>query len=251
MSNIINNSKEVLHRIRVKLHPVLLPGIEGKYLARTVNEASLTVEQVCTALKSRGGFTGNYEDLTENIRRFFDELAYQLCDGFAVNTGYFTVYPNIGGTFENEGIAHDPGRNPISFRFRPLYKLRRLAEEIRVTIEGVADASGRIDEFMDTDELMINTIFAPGNQFIISGSKIKLAGADPGVGVYFVPADNPAGAVKVTRIAENSPSKIIGICPMTGSQLNFIEIRTQYTSATNVFLKTPRIITSDFVLEKV
>jgi hypothetical protein len=250
MSNIINNSKEVLHRIRVRLHAVSLPGIEGKYLARTVNEASLTIEQVCTALKSRGGFTGNYEDLTENVRQFFDELAYQLCDGFAVNTGYFTVYPNVGGTFENEWEAHDLQKNPVSFRFKPLYKLRRLAEEITVSVEGVADASGRIDEFLDVDEDEINGIFVPGDQFVISGNKIKIAGDNPNVGLYFVPADNPANAVKVTRIAENSPTKIIGIAPQTGSQMNKIEIRTQYLGSTSVFLKTPRIITSGFILEE-
>ena len=82
---IINDVNEVLHRIRVKLYPNYLPNVEGIYIARTNNEASLTIEQVCAALKNRGGFTGNYEDLTENIRQFFDEAAYQLCDGFAVN----------------------------------------------------------------------------------------------------------------------------------------------------------------------
>jgi hypothetical protein len=60
---IINNVNEVLHRIRVKLYPNSLPHVEGAYIARTDNEVSLTVEEVCAALKNRGGFTGNYEDL--------------------------------------------------------------------------------------------------------------------------------------------------------------------------------------------
>ncbi len=36
---IINDVKEVLHRIRVKLYPNYLPHVEGTYLARTVSEA--------------------------------------------------------------------------------------------------------------------------------------------------------------------------------------------------------------------
>jgi hypothetical protein len=94
---VINNVNEVLHRIRVKLYPNYLPGIQGAYIARTSNEASLTVEQVCAALKNRGGFTGSYDDLVDHVRQYFDEAAYQLCDGFAVNTGYYSIHPNVGG----------------------------------------------------------------------------------------------------------------------------------------------------------
>jgi hypothetical protein len=81
---VINNENEVLHRVRVKLYPNYLPKVEGAYIARMDNEASLTVEEVCAALKNRGGFTGNYDDLVEHVRQFFDEAAYQLCDGFAM-----------------------------------------------------------------------------------------------------------------------------------------------------------------------
>ena len=82
--SIINDINEVMHKIRVKLYPNYLPQVEGKYIARTANEAVLSVEQVCAALKNRGGFTGNYEELVECVRKFFNEAAYQLCDGFAV-----------------------------------------------------------------------------------------------------------------------------------------------------------------------
>ena len=61
--SVINNVNEKLHRIRVKLYPNYLPKVEGKYLARTNNEASLSIEDVCAALKNRGGFTGKYETL--------------------------------------------------------------------------------------------------------------------------------------------------------------------------------------------
>ncbi|MDR2793080.1 MAG: hypothetical protein LBB61_05370, partial [Treponema sp.] len=64
----INAINEVLHRIRVKLYPNYLLNVEGAYLARTINEASLSVEDVCAALKNRGGFTGNYDDLVEYVK---------------------------------------------------------------------------------------------------------------------------------------------------------------------------------------
>ena len=247
---IINDVNEVLHRIRVKLYPNYLPNVEGIYIARTNNEASLTIEQVCAALKNRGGFTGNYEDLTENIRQFFDEAAYQLCDGFAVNMKYFSVHPNVGGTFNSDREAHDHEKHPVTFRFRTRSALRKLVEHIAIDIEGVADTAGWIDEFIDTDENSINTLYVPGDQFVINGHKIKVAGDNPAVGVYFVPVDNPAQAVQVTRIAENTPSKIIGIAPQVQNMHNRIEIRTQYNGSNSSFLKTPRVITSSFILEE-
>ncbi|MDR3130943.1 MAG: hypothetical protein LBU18_05290 [Treponema sp.] len=70
---IISNANKVLHRVRVKLHPNYLPNTEGTYIARTGSEASLSIEYVCTALKNRGGFPGNYDNLVEYINEFFNE----------------------------------------------------------------------------------------------------------------------------------------------------------------------------------
>jgi hypothetical protein len=247
---IINNITEVLHRIRVKLYPNYLPNVEGAYIARTTAEASLSIEQVCAALKNRGGFTGRYDELVDYVQEFFDEMAYQLCDGFAVNMKYFSVHPNVGGTFNNVNDMHDHKKHPVAFRFRTRSALRRLIEHISVEIEGLADTAGWIDEFIDIDEDSINTLYCPGDQFIIHGHKIKAAGTDPACGVYFVPVDDPAQAQKAARIAENTPSKIIGIAPQTRNTHNRIEIRSQYSGSSNTFLKTPRIITSSFVLEE-
>jgi hypothetical protein len=69
------------------------------------------------------------------------------------------------------------------------------------------------------------------------------------VRVFFVPVDDPSKAVKATRIAENSSSKIIGVCPDISYAFNRIEVRTQYTGSSATFLKAPRIITSAFTLE--
>jgi len=249
--SLINNVNEVLHRIKVKLYPNYLPHIEGTYYARTNNEALLSIEQVCAALKTRGGFSGNYETLVENVKLFFDEAAYQLCDGFAVNTGYYSIHPNICGTFTTTiGESHDHKKNPIAFRFRTRAKLRKLADSINIEITGVANTSGYIKHFNDLEEDAEDSIFVPGNQFSITGQKIKVFGDDPACGVYFVPVEDPSKAVKVARIAENSPSKIIGISVKTGFSLNKVEVRTQFAGSGTSFLKNPRTITSDFIIEE-
>jgi len=251
--SLINNIVEKLHVIRVRLYENYLKGsgVEGEYTARTNSEASLTIEQVCAALKNRGGFTGNFEVLQENIRQFLDEAAYQLCDGFAVNMKYFSIHPNVGGTFNSVNEAHDIRKHPVTFRFRAQSPLRRLVDYIEVCVEGLAAASGWIDSFEDAEEDSVNAFFVPGNQFILHGSKIKIAGNDPACGLYFVPVEDPAKAVKVTRIVENYPSRIVGIVPKTDHLRNRIEVRTQFAGSSARFLKNVRIITSSFEVEEV
>jgi hypothetical protein len=246
-----NEINDVLHRIRVKLYPNYLHNVEGSYIARTNSEASLTVEQVCGTAISRGGAHVDYDEFVEHVRQYNEELTYQLCDGYAVSNGYFSIHPNIGGLFNSEKELHDHKKHPITFRFRTLAKMRRLSQFIKVEIEGIADTGGYIDEFIDFEAESVNTLFVPCDQFAIHGHKIKITGDDPSVGVYLVPVDDPSKAVKITRIAENSASKMTGVLPpSTGFSVNRIEIRTQFTGSGSSMLKTPRIITSAFTVEE-
>jgi hypothetical protein len=240
---IINNVNEVLHRIRVQLYPNYLPGVKGAYIARTDNEALLSIEEVCAALKNRGGFTGNYDDLVDHVKQYFDEAAYQLCDGFAVSTGYYSLHPNVGGTFDKISEGHESGKHPVTFRFRTRTLLRSLAEHIGIEVEGLADVQGYIDEFIDVTTESVNETLTPGGQFSVSGHKIKVAGDKPEVGVYFVSATDSAKRTKVEEhLAENSASKLIGMVPSDLAAGAYkLEIVTQYSSGSNQ-LKEPRSV---------
>jgi hypothetical protein len=202
-------------------------------------------------MKNRAGYPGNYEENVQTVNSFFREMEYQLGDGFSVNTGFFTIHPHIGGVFHSDKDVHNHAKHPISFRFQTLKPMRDLRDSIEVIIEGIADAQSWINEFIDLEENAVNTLFVPGNMFSITGHKIKIAGDDPGCGVYFVPADDPSKAVKVTRLGENTASHISGIAPKTCCRYHKIEVRTQFTGSGGVTLKGLRTITSDFTLEQV
>ena len=238
---LINNVAEVLHRIRAKLYPNYLHNLEGAYIARTDDEAALSIEQVCAALKNRGGFTGNYQDLVENVRQFFDEAAYQLCDGFSVNTGYFSLHPRIGGTWESTLEPYSAAKHPVRFSFRALKPLRDLAGHIEVLIEGVADTAGFIAEVTDVTTEAVNETLTPGGMFTLAGHKIKVAGESADCGVYFVNAAAPADRVKVSgHLADNTAGRIVGIIPVLAAGQWRVEVVTQYTGSTH--LKEARTI---------
>jgi len=249
MSNVYSVN-EKMHKIRAKLYPNYLPGGEGTYIARTTNEDSVTVEDICAAMKNRGGYSGSYEDAVQTVRQFHQEMARHLCEGFSVNTGFFSIRPNIVGIFQSEKESYNPEKQSLGFRFHSLKALRDLQNDIDVVIDGKADVYGYIAEFVDTDENSINGLYVPGDQFVISGHKIKVTEDDPETGVFFVPVDDPARAVRAARVVENTASRIIGITPKTGYMRNRIEIRTQYTGSETTPSKTPHVIASAFILEE-
>jgi hypothetical protein len=245
----INDLNLIFHNIRVKLYPNYLPTAKGKYLARTDSDKTVNIKDICTIMVTRAGFDGSIDTLYDYVIQFFDEMAYQLCDGFTVNSGYFTIRPNIGGTFDSAVEIHDHVKHPISFTFSPLAKLRRLAKNIKVVVEGIAESSAYIDQIEDMEEHIVNSGFMVGNAVAIHGHKIKVEGTAADCGVYFVPANDPSQAVKVSRVLENNPSRVLVIAPAPSWTVNRIEIRTQH-SGNSTLLAAPRVITSPFTIEQ-
>ena len=246
----INDLDPILHHIRVKLYPNYLPGGAGTFVARTDSDRTVNVKDICTIMVNRAGFDGDFQTLHDYVCQFLDEMAYQLCDGFTTNLTYFTIHPNVTRTFKSLSHAYNREENPVNFSYNTLAKLREMAKYIDVEILGLAEAAAYIDQFVDVEENSVNSTFVPGNGFAVHGHHIKIDGNNPACGVYFVPALSPGNKVKVNRILENTPSKVMGICPSTGYQDNYVEIVTQFTAGSST-LKEPRTIRSPFTLEEV
>ena len=242
---------EVLHEVKAKLYPSNLPDREGTYIARTSRRDEATVEGICAAMKTRGGYTGSYDEAVNTVTHFLKETEYQLCNGFKVNLKIFTIHLNIGGIFRSKNEAYDPVAHPLSFKFRVLKPLRDLRGLIKVNIDGCAHTHGSIDEFLDHESGAVNATCAAGNMFTVKGRKLKIEGGDPSCGLYFVPVDDPSKAVKAAHLGDNLPARLSGITPdIPGFSEVRLEVRTQYTGATNKLLKAPYTIRSAFTLKQ-
>jgi len=251
VSFMLNDAEDVLHLIRAKLYPNRLPKGEGTYIARISNERVLSVREICDILKTRGGFSGDQALLLDHVQRFFNEAAYQLCNGFAVDMGLFKLSPSIGGIFLSPRDKRDREKHPLEFHLHAGSKLKELAKIVDVVIDGVANTRGYIHQFIDVDTGSVNSTLSGGGSFIITGSKIKVAGDDPMCGVYLEPEGDPDARVKVqTRFAVNSPSKIIGTVPMLAASQSYrLLIITQFLGSGNTFLQKPKTLSSEFVLK--
>jgi len=217
---------------------------------RGTNLPTISLDQTCASIIDRRAFEGTYDTLLTAAKAVIEEIIRQLMDGFTVNLGLFSLYFNVGGTFKTEHETPDHKNHPLTLRIRVHSSFAKLLGGVHVEVEGFADNTGCIDLYIDEEVGDEHHIYVPGNMFILYGQKIKIFGDDPSVGVYFVPVDPTGTAVKVTRIIENTPTKIVGIAPQTNFLHNRIEVRTQFVGSGNTSLKSPRTITSPFTLEE-
>jgi hypothetical protein len=238
---VINNMKDVLHRIRARLYPNYLSTVDGAYIARTDDETSLKIEDICSSMKERAGYTGKYEEAVEIVQQFFNEAMYRVCDGFSVNFGdFFTMHPRIGGVWHSPADPWDVSKHPIRFGFHVLKRLRDIVPHIEVLIEGVYDGSGFIAEITDVTTESVNETLTPGGMFALTGHKIKVSGTDPSCGVFFV--DSAGRRVPVAgHLADNQSNRIVGLIPALGAGTWTLEVVSQF-SGSSTPLKTPRTV---------
>ena len=253
ITSVLKGAGDVLHRIRVKLYPNYLPKGKGTYIAHTNSQRVLDVDDICKELKTRGSFPGDHKVLAEHVRQYFDEAVYQLCNGFAVNSGYYTMYPNIGGIFTSPNENRDQKKHPLGFRIRVGSVMKQLAKLVEIEVEGVSDNNGYIDCFTDIHTNTVNDEVTGGFSFIITGDKIKIGGDDPDCGVYFEMTDRSGMRIKVQeRLTQNTPSKIIGTVPALVTPESYrVVIVTQFNGSSTSFLKNPRTLISNFEIDAI
>jgi len=132
----VYEAKEEMHQIEAQLYPNHLTGGENTYLAKNIKEKTINVEAICAAMRNRGGYDGSHDEAVKTVNYFFKEMMYQLCDGFSVNTGWFTVNVHIGGLFHSVKEIFDPKKHHVTFKFHMLKAMKSLTSLIEVTVNG-------------------------------------------------------------------------------------------------------------------
>jgi len=230
----------ILHRIRAYLYDNLLTKDNpNDLIARVVSERSLNVQQISEAAVNRGGSDVSATAMQHAVELWFKEMAYQLCDGYSVNTGYFTAGTLIRGVFDSPQETFSAEKHSILFQFNQGEKLRVEIPNIEVQILGLADASATIVQVTDVKTGSVNDLLTPGRNLRISGSKIKVAGTDAANGIFFLDTATQARtAVDPSDIVTNNPSELLVVIPALPAGEYVVEVVTQYT--TGVLLKEPR-----------
>ncbi|MDR2145126.1 MAG: DUF4469 domain-containing protein [Tannerella sp.] len=234
-----------LHKIKCYLYDNVLTENPDDYIARVASERSLSVDDVCASAVTRGGADVSAAAMEHAVNLFFKEMAYNLCDGFSINAGWFTAAAHVRGSFASPGEQFDRAKHTLSFDFVQGAMLRRELDAVTVEILGVADAALSIAQVTDMKTGSVNDLLTSAHNLRIAGSKLKIAGDNPDNGVYFV---NAAGRIKVdpTDIVINNPSELMILIPaLPPGALYRVEVTTQFGGNSKQLLKEPRTAVFD------
>ena len=228
------------HTIKAYLYDNLLTPDPNDFVARVSSERSLSVADICHSAATRGGADVSDAAMSHAVELFLKEMAYRLCDGFAVNTGYFTAVPVVRGVFLNPNETFDPQRHTLQFQFTQGELMRREIEDVEVKIMGVAETGLYIGQVEDMKSRTVNEVLTPGFNLRVTGTKLRVVGDKPGVGIFFrETATNTATKVDEGDIVVNNPSELMIIIPALPAGTYQLEITTQYSTG-NKLLKEVR-----------
>ena len=238
---------KTLHKIKAYLYDNLLTDNPNDFSARVSSERSLSIGDICKSAVTRGGADVSEASMKHAVELFLKEMSYRLCDGFSVNTGWFTANPSIRGVFDSPGEKFNPEKHSVLFRFNQGELLRNELASVTVDILGVAESGAFIAQVTDMKTGSVNDLLTPNRNLKISGSKLKIAGSHAGVGVYFIDEATQARTkVDTTDVVTNNPGELMIVIPPLAAGSYKLEIVTQY--AVGALLKEPRTALLDKTL---
>ncbi|MDR1346909.1 MAG: DUF4469 domain-containing protein [Prevotellaceae bacterium] len=237
-----------LHKIKAYLYDnALTKDNPNDFIARVSSERSLSVNDICESAAARGGADISAAAMEHAVNLWLKEMGYRLCDGFSINTGWFTAGVHIKGVFDSPGETFNPEKHTVLFEFHQGSLLRKELELVSIDILGVADSSLYISQVTDVKTGNVNDIITPNRNLRISGHRLKIAGGDEANGVYFVNQNTQERTkVDVTDIVTNNPSELVIVTPALAAGTYRLEVTTQY--GISVLLKEPRTAVFDKIL---
>jgi nucleoid DNA-binding protein len=231
----------VYHKIKAQLYDNALTDNPNDYIARVVSEKSLNVRDIAQSTMIRGGANVSADSIEHAVNLFLKEMSYCLCDGFSINTGYFTAQASLKGVFHSANEEFNREKHSVSFDFHQGSLLRKELENVEIDIVGLADASCSITQVIDVKTGSINEFLTPNRNLKISGSKIKIAGDKESNGVYFVNQEtNERIKVDTSDIVTNNPSKLIVVIPALSAGSYQLEVATQFSGSGGITIKEAR-----------
>jgi hypothetical protein len=237
------------HKIKAQLYDNALTENPNDYIARVVSEKSLSVRDIAQLAQSRGGANISAEAMEHAVNLFLKEMSYCLCDGFSINTGYFTVQPSIKGVFNSASENFNREKHSVSFDFHQGSLLRQELANVEVEVSGVADTSCVITQVIDIKSGSVNDLITPNRNLKISGTKIKVIGDNAANGVYFVNQETLERIkVDASDFVINNPSEVIIVIPALAAGMYQVEVVTQYVSGTKQLVQEPRTALLDKTL---
>ncbi|MDR0427715.1 MAG: DUF4469 domain-containing protein [Dysgonamonadaceae bacterium] len=241
----------ILHRIKAYLYEnPLTKENPNDLVARVDSEVSLTVKDIAESAALRGGADISASAMEHATNLWLKEMAYRLCDGFSINTGWFTASVHIRGTFDSPLEHFNPDKHRVLFEFHQGSELRKELSTVTVEVLGLAEVGAVIAQVVDMKTGSVDDLLTPNGNLKITGQKIKVVGDEPGVGILFRSMEDPDATYTVDPldIVINNPSELMIVLPYLPPDSYKLEITTQYSGNKRQLLNQPRTAVFDRIL---
>lgn len=228
---------------KVWLKPNLLTkDVDNDYIAEvSTNKHTLRNEDIAERIVAEGSEI-KYDTLLSIINQRDRIIREAVADGFSVLTGACQFSPRVTGTWLGQSAVFDPAAHKVTLDIVLSSTMRDTLAGVGVEVLGVKEGGGAaIGLVTNTETGETGGYITTGDDILIEGTKIKVAG-DPDVcGVFFVDAEGVEYKVE-RRLTQNDPSRIIARVP-SGLEAGEYTLRivTQFSNST-VLLKKPRTI---------
>ena len=167
--------------------------------------------------------------------------------GYNVNMGLYHAVAQFTGVVLNK--AWNPERNSVYVAFTQGADMREAIRATGVNIIGEKGSTMFVAGTQDTATRATNATATAGRNFTLTGSKLKIAGTDPAVGITLTSDSGVVTKVTEDLWAVNDPSKLVFIIPAELENGEYtLTVTTQYSTNGKTLLKTPRSVSQTIYL---
>jgi hypothetical protein len=176
-----------------------------------------------------------------------------ILNGYSVFDDFVQITPRITGAWTGKETFTE-GKHKTTVDAVLSKAMHDELKQVGVEVLGVSEPGARIMLVTDVATGKTDGTITPGDDIVIAGDKIKVAGKpqpdgslEPGIGVFFVSAQGDVEPA--ARISENAPSKVVARVKADIAYGEYtLRIVTRFTGG-NHLLKEPRVIDYEIPLK--
>ncbi|WP_352421001.1 DUF4469 domain-containing protein [Proteiniphilum sp.] len=228
------------NKVMVELYDLPITERKDDRFGRVVTSKSLNEDDLIkTAVARRTDL--NATTLKASIEILKQIAIEEVCNGASVAFGLGFFGLKVNGVFTGDNAQWDSTKHSLGVRVIPNVNLRKAVETTGVNIRGLAVSGTVINSVTDVASGEENGTLTPGGGVNLTGTRIRIEGENPSVGLKLVNMETDAEtAIPATSILTNDPSRVTFIVPADLPEGDYQLVLTTQFSGVKTPLKEPR-----------
>ena len=216
---------------------------EDNYSARILTERTVNQEALIEKMLSKRNLVSK-TDIVAVLNSYYEEIIQCIKEGDNLNLPLVNIGYSISGVFETEDANFNADTHKLHVNLNGGKLISEIRNNIPLQKVPAPVTNTLINNVKDLTTQTTNTNLTPNSLFEVNGVRLKIAGDQPEVGLYFVAVDGTE--TKVDLLGQNSYKKILAQAPALAPGTYRIRIKTQATSSIDIFLKEIHVSDSSF-----